>query len=208
MYGTVLRTYVPYLTMGNRVSQPSGNQKVKKDAQNKKKENKGADIIHEIRLIETEKMNVSTKQLFFGTILCVLARCSLSFSSRLYGRTISKDVRDPFCGTRIRKHNCIVMFNSLDDKNSELDSQVMLNFPDSTILDIELEDHKPLGCTAEECLDVLESENGAKHVFISKIVEGGNAEKAGIELGDLIIGVSSIFGDTLENVNGVGLDRV
>lgn len=153
-------------------------------------------------------MNVSSKQVFFGTILCILARCSFSFSSRLYGRTIPKDVRDPFCGTRIRKHDCVVMFNSLEDKKSEIDSHAMLNFPDSIILEIGLEDHKPLGCTAEECLDVLEIENGAKHVFISKIVEGGNAEKAGIELGDLIIGVSSMFGDSLENVNGVGLDRV
>ena len=156
-------------------------------------------------------MNVWNKKVLFGTILCVLAQYSHSFSSRLHGRTISKGICDDlFCATRIRKHKNynIALFHSLDDKKSEIDAEVLLNFPDSTIIDIELEDHKPLGCTAEECLDVLQIENGAKHVFVSKIVEGGNAEKAGIQLGDLIIGVSSIFGDTLENVNGAGLDRV
>ena len=50
-------------------------------------------------------------------------------------------------------------------------------------------------------------QDGAKHVFVSKVTEGGNADKAGIEVGDVIVGVSGSFEDVVE-VIGSGLDRV
>lgn len=74
-----------------------------------------------------------------------------------------------------------------------------------TLQTLQLDEHKPLGCTAEESLVV--NRNGMKHVFISKIVEGGNAEKCGLQIGDVIVGVSGSFDDIVEVV-GDGLDKV
>jgi len=68
-----------------------------------------------------------------------------------------------------------------------------------------LDEHKPLGCTAEESLAM--GEDGAKHVFVSKVTEGGNADRAGVLVGDVIVGVSGSFEDIVEVV-GSGLDRV
>jgi len=68
-----------------------------------------------------------------------------------------------------------------------------------------LDEHKPLGCTAEESL--AKGEDGAKHVFVSKVTEGGNADTAGLLVGDVIVGVSGSFEEIVEVV-GVGLDRV
>jgi len=62
-----------------------------------------------------------------------------------------------------------------------------------------------LGCTAEESL--AKGEDGAKHVFVSKVTEGGNADTAGLLVGDVIVGVSGSFEEIVEVV-GVGLDRV
>uniref|UniRef100_A0A7S1ZNQ0 PDZ domain-containing protein n=1 Tax=Trieres chinensis TaxID=1514140 RepID=A0A7S1ZNQ0_TRICV len=72
-------------------------------------------------------------------------------------------------------------------------------------MDFVLEEHKPLGCTAEESL--ADEVDGAKHVFVSKVVNGGNAEKAGVMVGDVIVGVSGTFDDTVD-VAGLGLDKV
>ena len=68
-----------------------------------------------------------------------------------------------------------------------------------------LRQHKPLGCTAEECLNP--EEDGTKHVFISKVVEDGNAEQNGIMVGDVIVGVSGAFKDVV-NVVENDLDRM
>jgi len=75
------------------------------------------------------------------------------------------------------------------------------------ILDFVLEEHKPLGCSADESL--ADEPDGSKHVFVSKIVEGGNAEKAGIRLGDVFVGVSGTFGGENEVtlIVGQGLDK-
>jgi hypothetical protein len=72
-------------------------------------------------------------------------------------------------------------------------------------LSLSLAEHKPLGCTAEESLS--ERADGLKLVFISKRVEGGNAEKSGLQVGDVIVGLSGSF-DDLVDVFGEGLDRV
>ena len=44
-------------------------------------------------------------------------------------------------------------------------------------------------------------------VFISKLVAGGHAANAGLEVGDLIVGMSGNF-DSVEDMFGEGLDRV
>jgi hypothetical protein len=61
--------------------------------------------------------------------------------------------------------------------------------------------HRPMGCTVEESLA------GGRHVFVAKLTEGGNADMAGLLLGDVIVGLTGIFGD-LEDVSGLGLDKI
>ena len=68
-----------------------------------------------------------------------------------------------------------------------------------------LRQHKPLGCTAEESLN--SEEDGTKHVFVSKVVEDGNAERNGILVGDVIVGVSGPFKDVVNTVES-DLDRM
>jgi hypothetical protein len=81
----------------------------------------------------------------------------------------------------------------------------LTNPSDIKYLTFSLAQHKPLGCSAEECLKV--EEDGLKHVFVSSLVKDGNAEKAGIVVGDVFVGVSGSFSG-LEDVFGAGLGRV
>jgi hypothetical protein len=46
-----------------------------------------------------------------------------------------------------------------------------------------------------------------KHVFCSKIVEGGFAHAAGLEVGDVLFAVSGIFGEP-QSVVGLGIEQV
>lgn len=69
--------------------------------------------------------------------------------------------------------------------------------PGALVEDFELLPHRPLGMTIEESL----ADN--KFVLVTKVVEGGNAEKAGIEVGDVMVGVTGLFGDL---TNCIGLD--
>ena len=73
------------------------------------------------------------------------------------------------------------------------------------VLEFELKSHKPLGCTAEESL--IEGKDGAKHVFVSKVNAEGNAAKAGIKEGDVILAVTGSFEDVMV-VAGQPLEKV
>lgn len=73
------------------------------------------------------------------------------------------------------------------------------------VLQFELKTHKPLGCTAEESL--VEGKDGAKHVFVSKVNAEGNAARAGIKEGDVIVAVTGSFDDAMV-VAGLGLEKV
>ena len=73
------------------------------------------------------------------------------------------------------------------------------------VLEFELKHHKPLGCTAEESL--VEGKDGATHVFVSKVNAEGNAAKAGIKEGDVILAVTGSFEDVMV-VAGLGLANV
>jgi len=77
--------------------------------------------------------------------------------------------------------------------------------PDIQLLSFSLTNHKPLGCSAEECLKV--EVDGMKHVFISSLVSQGSAEKAGLLVGDVLVGVSGSFSE-IEDVFGMGLNRM
>ena len=75
----------------------------------------------------------------------------------------------------------------------------------TNIISFTLEEFKPLGCTAEESINV--ASDGSTHVFLSKIVDGGNAQNAGLQQGDVIVGVSGSF-DEVSEVVGKSLEGV
>ena len=82
---------------------------------------------------------------------------------------------------------------------SELDVNKL--FPDAPLEDFTLLPHRPLGITIEESLA------NSDCVFVSRVVEGGNADQAGIQVGDLLVAVTGLFGD-LSPVMGVGVEKV
>lgn len=94
-----------------------------------------------------------------------------------------------------------------DSEASSTDSEINIDDETTQILELELTEHKPLGCTVEESL-ASEPDNSKKPIFVSKIVEGGNAEKAGLKVGDLLLEVSGVFTDVMEDVTSCGLQRV
>lgn len=53
----------------------------------------------------------------------------------------------------------------------------------------------------------MTKEGTFKYVFVSNIVAGGNAEKVGLEVSDVIVAVSGSFDDVIDTV-GASLDRV
>ena len=69
-------------------------------------------------------------------------------------------------------------------------TKVLEVFPDAVFLIFEMPEHRPLGCTVEESLDPSDD-----YVFVSKIVEGGFADQAGIQVGDVVVAVTGMFGD-------------
>lgn len=95
--------------------------------------------------------------------------------------------------------------------NSHLTAERL--FEAAEFLEVVLAEHKPLGCTAEESLAsvTLELPDNKKQkldfVFLSAVKPGGNADKAGLLVGDVVVGVTGIFGE-LENVVGLGIDKV
>lgn len=69
-------------------------------------------------------------------------------------------------------------------------------------MDVSLTEHRPsMGCTVEESL----AEPGT--VFVSSVKEGGPAAMSGVLPGDVIVGITGLFG-TLEDVSGLGIDKV
>lgn len=88
-------------------------------------------------------------------------------------------------------------------RDSEEPVEQQLLFPSSQILEFTLTNHKPLGCTVEESL----AHPTEKHVFVAKVVEGGFAHKAGLEVGDVLLALSGIFGD-ITDVVGLGIEQV
>lgn len=69
----------------------------------------------------------------------------------------------------------------------------------------ELKEHKPLGCSVEESL--ADEPDGAKYVFVAEVTRGGNADNAGIKVGDVIVQLSGTF-DEVVDVAGLGIDKI
>lgn len=94
------------------------------------------------------------------------------------------------------------------------DNQIDVSLDVSSLIEFHLKQHKPLGCIVEESLaSVTVSEEDAlegyeKPVFISKIKEGSFADLAGLKVGDVIMKISGMFEEDMEDVSGVGLSRI
>jgi len=76
---------------------------------------------------------------------------------------------------------------------------------DSRLQEFELKEHKPLGCSVEESL--ADEPDGSKYVFVAEVKNGGNAEKAGIKMGDVIVQLSGTF-DEVVDVAGLGIEKI
>jgi hypothetical protein len=74
-------------------------------------------------------------------------------------------------------------------------------FPDAEFLEFVLSPHRPLGCTVEESLA------DARHIFVTKVTLEGYSGVAGLLPGDVIVGVTDLFGD-LTDATGLGIDKV
>lgn len=75
-------------------------------------------------------------------------------------------------------------------------------FPDGEILTIEMVDHQPLGCTVEESI-----EDEDDYIFISKLTDKGSAANAGLQVGDVVVGVTGTFGQ-LTDVLGASVEKM
>jgi hypothetical protein len=74
-------------------------------------------------------------------------------------------------------------------------------FPGAEFLEFVLSPHRPLGCTVEESLA------DTRHIFVTKVAVQGYAGQAGLLPGDVVVGVTNLFG-ALTDVTGVGIDKV
>lgn len=77
-------------------------------------------------------------------------------------------------------------------------------FPDAELVTLSLPDHQPMGCTVEESLDAND-----EYVFVSRITEGGNADQAGLQVGDVVVALTGPFGgNDLSVVLDAGVDKM
>jgi hypothetical protein len=79
--------------------------------------------------------------------------------------------------------------------------------------------HAPLGCVVEESLASYEDDAEAAdeespaappppaYVFVSSVKPGGNADRAGLRAGDVIVECSDLFG-ALADATRLGVERV
>jgi len=84
--------------------------------------------------------------------------------------------------------------SSPEEEEESTQYQNLFSSADLTIQTIRLLPHKPLGMTIEESLA------DDQFVLITRVVEGGFAEKAGLKVGDVLVGVTNLF------ANGYGFD--
>jgi len=108
-------------------------------------------------------------------------------------------------GMKGRYARCLA--ESVGKEGTELEvvwEQVQALYPKANIATIKLKEHKPLGLTIEESLD---TNNDPSVVFVSKLVQGGNAEKGGILLGDVLVGATGLFEDVTSTWQS-GVDKM
>lgn len=90
------------------------------------------------------------------------------------------------------------------DDNVETEPNILKSlYPGTHTLDINFKEHKPMGCTVDESL----LDDGRQPILVTKVTSGGNAEKAGLQVGDVVVAMTGIFGE-VENILGADLDHV
>jgi hypothetical protein len=86
----------------------------------------------------------------------------------------------------------------------------------ASLITVTFIDHRPLGCTIEESLATTQTlDDGcnstasdmAPFVFVSKVQSYGFADIAGLKPGDVLVGVTGLFGE-MENVTHAGIDKM
>ncbi|CAB9520212.1 expressed unknown protein [Seminavis robusta] len=111
----------------------------------------------------------------------------------------------PTTPPRAGKH--IVALNAEESSSSKLELVVNEEFktqelfPMAEFEDFSLLPHRPLGMRIEESLA------DSKLVFVTRVEDGGLAEKAGIRVGDVLVGVTGLFGDMTGTV-GLGVEKI
>lgn len=86
--------------------------------------------------------------------------------------------------------------NLMTNSTLESSSRVESLFPGAQVLTIEMAEHVPLGCTVEESLHKDDDV-----IFISKLTQEGHAEKARLQVGDVIVGVTGLFGQMTSTID-------
>mmetsp|Transcript_4388 Transcript_4388/g.7682 ORF Transcript_4388/g.7682 Transcript_4388/m.7682 type:complete len:304 (+) Transcript_4388:156-1067(+) len=104
-------------------------------------------------------------------------------------------------------------FNSIDASAEDDDDDAVNGLPkltgclkDRTVHEFKLKEHKPLGCSVEESL--ADEPDGAKYVFVAEVHKGGNAEKAGLRIGDVIVQLSGTVDEEVVDVAGLGIEKI
>mmetsp|Transcript_32324 Transcript_32324/g.68352 ORF Transcript_32324/g.68352 Transcript_32324/m.68352 type:complete len:306 (-) Transcript_32324:291-1208(-) len=92
-----------------------------------------------------------------------------------------------------------------DEENANKPLELTGALKDSRPYEFELKEHKPLGCSVEESL--ANEPDGAKYVFVAEVTRGGNADLAGLKVGDVIVQLSGTF-DEVVDVNGLGIEKI
>ena len=82
--------------------------------------------------------------------------------------------------------------SGMTNSTTEIFSRVEAVFPKAEIVTMTLDDHIPLGCTVEESLHEDDD-----FILITKLTKGGNAAGAGLKVGDVVVGVTGLFGELI-----------
>ena len=109
--------------------------------------------------------------------------------------------------SEVQTSNSIGAFGNADDDAAENGPPPKLtgSLSGSRLHEFELKQHKPLGCSVEESL--ANEPDAAKYVFVADIVKGGNADKIGLRVGDVIVQLSGTF-DEVVDVAGLGIEKM
>jgi hypothetical protein len=154
-----------------------------------------------------------------GIMRCCRSLCTALLLSKCAAFVVSPEIRT---GGNIRRHDAAGFLSSVssfpskssksgaitstaimvatEDKSSDVISAEFL-FPYAEFKEFVLSPHRPLGCTVEESLA------DTRHIFVTKVVAEGFSGRAGLLPGDVIVGITDLFG-TLTDVTGLGIDKV
>jgi len=125
----------------------------------------------------------------------------LSIQTKIDGFSTSAILSD-----RTRPSLQSLVLNYVEDPNAMSALPTLSgSLTDRRLHEFEVEDHKPLGCTVEESL--ANEADGARYVFVAEVNRGGNAHKAGLRTGDVIVQLSGTF-DEVVDVAGLGIERI